>query len=83
MTPHPPPPKVIFMAPQARLDEIRSEVEAAMAGRATLTTALAGMLEVGGAGWLAGWEGGGAAGGYGKQVVVSAVSGGLGGGACF
>lgn len=55
---HPPPPtntrtrararpQVIFMAPQERLDELRPEVAAAMEGRATLTTALEGMLEVG------------------------------------
>ncbi|KAI8464194.1 MAG: HAD-like domain-containing protein [Monoraphidium minutum] len=38
--------KMIFMAPQERIDELRPGVEAALAGRATLTTALSGMLEV-------------------------------------
>lgn len=38
--------KVIFMAPQPRLDEIRPVIEQAMLGRASLTTALSGMLEV-------------------------------------
>jgi hypothetical protein len=33
------------MAPQPRIDELRPEVEAAMAGRASLTTAITGMLE--------------------------------------
>lgn len=33
------------MAPQARIDEIRPEVEAALGGVASLTTALSGMLE--------------------------------------
>ncbi len=40
--------KMIFMAPQSRIDVMRAEVETAMAGRASLTTALEGMLEVGG-----------------------------------
>lgn len=46
--------KLIFMASQSRIDEIRPVVEAAMHNRATLTTALSGMLEVGGRGheWL-------------------------------
>lgn len=38
--------KVIFMAPQDRIDQIRPEVEAALSSRASLTTALSGMLEV-------------------------------------
>lgn len=38
--------KLIFMADQPRIDEIRPEVEAAFAGRANLTTAISGMLEV-------------------------------------
>ncbi|GBF87560.1 haloacid dehalogenase-like hydrolase [Raphidocelis subcapitata] len=37
---------VIFMAPQQRIDELRPEVEAAMEGRASITTAISGMLEV-------------------------------------
>lgn len=38
--------KLIFMAPQPRLDELRPSIEAMVAGRASLTTALTGMLEV-------------------------------------
>ncbi|KIZ03474.1 hypothetical protein MNEG_4483 [Monoraphidium neglectum] len=38
--------KVIFMAPQEQIDQLRPEVAAALEGRATLTTALKGMLEV-------------------------------------
>ncbi|KXZ46768.1 hypothetical protein GPECTOR_41g733 [Gonium pectorale] len=38
--------KMIFMAEQARIDEIRPGVESLLGGRASLTTALSGMLEV-------------------------------------
>lgn len=38
--------KLIFMAPQPRIVELRPVVERAMAGRASLTTAIPGMLEV-------------------------------------
>eukprot|EP00197_Chlamydomonas_leiostraca_P005647 CAMPEP_0202870918 /NCGR_PEP_ID=MMETSP1391-20130828/17200_1 /ASSEMBLY_ACC=CAM_ASM_000867 /TAXON_ID=1034604 /ORGANISM="Chlamydomonas leiostraca, Strain SAG 11-49" /LENGTH=317 /DNA_ID=CAMNT_0049551593 /DNA_START=119 /DNA_END=1072 /DNA_ORIENTATION=- len=38
--------KLIFMAPQTKIDEMRPAVEAALAGSASLTTALTGMLEV-------------------------------------
>jgi hypothetical protein len=40
------------MAPQEQIDQLRPEVAAALEGRATLTTALKGMLEVG-----EGWRG--------------------------
>lgn len=54
--------KVIFMAPQPTLDRLRPEVAAEFGARATLTTALSGMLEVlppgaskgGGVEWLLG-----------------------------
>lgn len=38
--------KMILMAPQPRIDEIRPAVAKLMEGRATLTTALSGMLEI-------------------------------------
>ncbi|KXZ46767.1 hypothetical protein GPECTOR_41g732 [Gonium pectorale] len=38
--------KMIFMAEQSRIDEIRPGVESLLGGRASLTTALSGMLEV-------------------------------------
>ncbi|KAF6261871.1 HAD-like domain-containing protein, partial [Scenedesmus sp. NREL 46B-D3] len=38
--------KLIFMAPQAVIDGVRPDIEAALAGRASCTTALSGMLEV-------------------------------------
>eukprot|EP00878_Enallax_costatus_P009421 GHUV01009846.1.p1 GENE.GHUV01009846.1~~GHUV01009846.1.p1 ORF type:complete len:311 (+),score=53.37 GHUV01009846.1:194-1126(+) len=38
--------KLIFMAPQKVIDVVRPLIEAALAGRATCTTALSGMLEV-------------------------------------
>lgn len=38
--------KLIFMAPQAVIDVVRPGIEAALAGRASCTTALSGMLEV-------------------------------------
>lgn len=40
--------KLIFMAPQPVIDVVRPVIEAALAGRASCTTALSGMLEVGG-----------------------------------
>jgi hypothetical protein len=39
--------KLIFMAPQAVIDVVRPGIEASLAGRASCTTALSGMLEVG------------------------------------
>jgi hypothetical protein len=39
--------KVIFMAQHSVIEEIRPEVEAMFEGRASLTTAIPGMLEVG------------------------------------
>jgi hydroxymethylpyrimidine pyrophosphatase-like HAD family hydrolase len=38
--------KLIFMAEQARIDEVRPAAQAAFGGRAALTAALGGMLEV-------------------------------------
>lgn len=38
--------KLIFMAPQPRIDEVRLEAEALYAGQASLTTAIDGMLEL-------------------------------------
>ncbi len=46
--------KLIFMAPHARIEEIRPLITQRMAGKATLTTALPGMLEVGWVGGLMG-----------------------------
>ena len=42
--------KLIFMAPQSRIDEIRPRVQQQLSGRASLTTAIKGMLEVRGGG---------------------------------
>jgi hypothetical protein len=38
--------KLIFMAPQATIDVMRPHIEQQLSGKAAVTTALSGMLEV-------------------------------------
>jgi hypothetical protein len=60
------------MAPQERIDELRPEVAAAFEGRASLTTAISGMLEVGGGGGVGAGRGGveGAAGAHDEPAAL-------------
>lgn len=67
--------KLIFMSSEQRIAELRPAIEQTFAGRASLTTAIPGMLEVGGLeGWLDGgnarWMGAGWRGMIGEGRVV-------------